>query len=317
MTLTIPVPSVSHDRVELADWIELEAIQSEDGASSFVEFTRQIHMTGSTDAMDGDMDQPDPVDVGGEQSEQVALDAWAEIERRQKACGGDDGSYPFDVTAGSIVLKQGWQESPYVFQLLLTQFGLKAGPIGTFPERLFEHLAALAASNYLGGNSNGARFYCFGFPRPDGTGFVTALNALCQQMHVGRVRLDDPKIKLEKDSHLDVVAWRPFRDNQSSQLVLFGQCGVGDNWGREKLVELQPRNFREKWLADGFYPEPVRMFFVPRCVEQRDWRTTSIDGGIIFDRCRITEIVGNPDDEERKARRKWSVHVVRRLRSEI
>ncbi|NOX57134.1 MAG: hypothetical protein GXP27_22415 [Planctomycetes bacterium] len=317
MSLAIPVPAANDDRVELADWIELEAVQSQDGASSFMEFARQIHMTGSTDAMGEEPNELDRLDPGGEQSEQVATDAWAEIERRHKACGGDSGFYPFNVTARSIVLRHDWDNSPYIFQLLLKQFGLRAGPEGTFPERLFEHLSALAAKNYLGGEVNQAQSYCFGFPRPDGTNFVDALRRLCEAMNAGRVRLDDPRIKREKDSHLDVVVWRPFADGHSSQLILFGQCGVGRDWSREKLTELQPRNFRDKWLVEGFYPEPVRMFFVPRCIEDRDWRTAAIDGGIIFDRCRITALVGNEEDEERDQRRNWTMHVVNRLRAVI
>jgi hypothetical protein len=317
MTLTIPVPAANADRVDLADWIELEALQSAGGASSFVEFARQIHMTGSTDAMDEHLDEPDPADAGGEQSERVALDAWAEIERRSRACGGEGGFYPFRVTANSIVRKEDWEDSPYVFQLLLKQFGHRAGPQGTYPERLFEGLSAVAAKNYLGGDRNHAQFYSFGFPRPDGSGFVTALSDLCRAMNAGRVKLDDPRIKQEKDFHLDVAAWRPFRDSQPSQLVLFGQCGVGEDWDRGKLTELQPLDFRNKWLVEGLYPEPVRMFFLPRCIEQPDWRRASIDGGIVFDRCRITELVGNEGEDGQTARRDWSVHVIERLRSAI
>lgn len=315
MSLTTPVPAANDDRVDLADWIELEAIQSQDGASSFVEFARQIHMGGSTDAMDEDLDEPDRADAGGEESEQVATDAWAEIERRHKACGGDDGFYPFHVRANFIELKDGWKDSVYIFQLLLKEFGLRAGPKGTFPERLFEHVSAQAAKNYLGGAHNNVQSYCFGFPRPDGSNFVIALGRLCREMKAGRVRLDDARIKQEKDSHLDVVVWRPFVDRHSNQIVLFGQCGVGKDWKRGKLTELQPQNFRDKWLDEGFYPEPVRMFLVPRCIEEHEWRTTSIDGGIIFDRCRITELIGAGDDAERKKRREWSVYLVRELQA--
>ena len=320
MSLSIRVPSAGAASVELADWVELEAIQSGDGASSFEELARHVHMAGSTEAIQeepDDEEEPDEdvrLDIGGSQSNLVATRAWGEIERRQRACGGDNGCYPFDVTAGSIKLRQDWEDSPYIFQLLLKQFGLKSGPAGTFPERHFERLSAHAAGMYLGGKSNGARICCFGFPRSDRTGFFKALDKLCNEMGAGQVQSDAPKIQDQKDSHLDVVAWRPFVDGQSSQLILFGQCAVGEDWDKSKLTELDPRNFREKWMADGFYPEPVRAFFVPLCIEEENWRLTSIDGGIIFDRCRITELVGKMPDAEQAARREWTRHVASKLR---
>ena len=323
MSLSIRVPSAVADSVDIADWVELEAIQSGDGASSFEELARHIHMSGTTDAMDEVADEDDEeadedarLDIGGSQSQLVATRTWSEIERRQRACGGDVGCYPFEVTAGSILLKQNWEDSAYVFQLLLKQFGLNAGPENTFPERLFERLSGHAAWAYLGGEANSAEVFYFGSPRAEGTGFVSALVQLCRKIGAGQVRTDAPSIQDQKDSHLDVVAWRPFVDGQTSQLILFGQCAVGSDWDKiklTKLIELQPRNFREKWLTDGFDPDPVRAFFVPRCIEEDAWRNTAIDGGILFDRCRITELVGKMTDPELVARREWTLHVASRL----
>lgn len=314
MSLSIPVPAAEDDTVEHADWVELEAIQSEDGACSLVELIRQIHRGGSTDAVPDLGDYNDAADRGGNLSEQVALDAWAEIESRLRACGGEDGQYPFEVTAGSIVLRERWEDSPYVFQLLLTRFGHRAGPRGTYPERIFEVLSAIAGRGYLGGDANRAESYVFGFPRPDGTGFVEALTKLCGLLNAGQVKLDDPQIENEKDSHLDVVVWRPFHDRFPSQLIMFGQCAVGENWQRSKLTELHPRNFRDKWLAEGFYPDPIRMFFVPRCVEERQRRMSAIEGGILFERCRITELVGNSQHSRQDRMRKWTCQIADKLR---
>lgn len=307
----LELPAATADAVEHADWIELEAFQSSDGNCSYTEFASKIHASGTTDAMTAPEDDENPFDLGGEQSGEVAGNAWTEIERRHKACGGDDGYYPFELSDGAVTLLDGWKSSPYVFQMLLAKFGHHAGPSGSYGDRLFEELSTSAGKEYFGGAANLVCAEKFGFPRKKGNGFVAALSELCKQMNAGTVRPDAGRINDQKDSHLDVVIWRPFEDRRQSQLIGFGQCATGKNWHKGKLTELQPSNFREKWLLDGFYPEPIRLFFLPRTISDNDWRITSIEGGIIFDRCRISQLVGEPDKKVALKYSKWTRHVAR------
>ena len=302
MTELIP-PAATENPVEHADWLEYQAMLY--GSSSRQDLVSQLRYSGTTEALD-DYGDEDTHDYGGEQSEGVATDTWLEIESRRDACQED---YPFEVTAYSITLVDDKKSCSYSFQTLLSLFGYTAGPSEVRGDRLFELLASRAVQNYLGGASNDARSYCFGFPRPDRTGFVTALKELCSQLRAGSVREDALGISDQKDSHLDVVAWRPFPDGRDSQLITFGQCATGANWQKQKLTELHPGNFREKWLSDGFYPEPVRAFFLPRCVPHRHWRNTSIDGGIVFDRCRIARLSGDLDEPLKSKLDNWCNHV--------
>ena len=169
--MEVKVPQASADVIDHADWIELEAIRSRDGSSSFEELARYIRMSGTTETLSDD-DQEDPHDAGGEQSSLIADDAWKEIEDRKNSCGEH---YPFDVTGGSISLEDGWDRSAYIFQLLLSWFGLNAVGNGRHPDRDFEHLSAHAAKAYLGGDANAVEVNKFGFPRVDHTALLLPL----------------------------------------------------------------------------------------------------------------------------------------------
>ncbi len=297
MTAQLEIPPASADPILHADYIEFHALFSNDKSSSFQEYARDIRISGTTDALtDVDFDE-DPGDHGGEQSSGVAELTWDEIERRERSCGGEEGYYPFDVSSTRISLRDQWQSSPYIFQLLLERYGYQASTQPMNGARLFERVCSLAARGYLGGQNKRAKSYTFGFPRPTGSNFRNALEKLCREMGEGRVNERAPQIGNQKDSHLDIVAWLPFCDRKSAQLVAFGQCATGANWGKGKLTELVPQNFGRKWLREPFLVDPIRMFFIPRSIEDSAWRNSAIDGGIIFDRCRISWCAGIPDDE--------------------
>lgn len=118
----------------------------------------------------------------------------------------------------------------------------------------------------------------------------------------------------QQDSHLDIVVWRPLLDEREGQVVGFGQCATGKNWN-EKLQELQPKNFADEWLIDRVYPDPFRMFFVPHCVEDKQWRHVTIHAGLVFDRCRIAQLAGTLDGDLLDECRKWSSYVIQRVRA--
>ena len=309
------LPSAQADPVEHADWVEVDAIRSRDGSSSYETFVSQIHISGTTETMVVDNEDVDD-DGGGELSQLVADSAWAEIGRRFRACGGDGGSYPFDVTSGGITRKDGWQSSAYIFQLLLTKLGKDAGPPETYGDRIFERLSSHAGRLYFGGPTNSARCFRFGFPRPDRTGFLNALTALCKELRAGSVNREAALINQQQDSHLDVVVWRSFADRRESQLIGFGQCATGMYW-QDKLTELQPDNFANEWLSKRFYPEPVRMFFLPQCIESKRWNHVTLHAGLLFDRCRISNMIGQLVGELSQECEGWSAAAVARLQDEL
>lgn len=320
MTHPLPVPPASAEPTAHADWLELRALAGDDRNSSIQDLVHAIRRSGTTDMLRDDLDEDAEggysSDVGMEESQRVAEAAFAEIEDRLNACGSD-GGYPFKVAKNYLELKPGAESAPYVFLLLLTQYGHQAGPAGLGGDRLFEDLCTAAAKDHFDGRRGGGDAVAFGFPRrvlP--ASFGAAIDKLCSTLGEGGCHRDSPKSKNQKDARLDVVAWRNFADRRPGKVVGFGQCATGHTAWREKATHLNPNAFCNKWLRDMPLVDPVRMFFVPWRVHLPDWSHLCYDGGLVFDRCRIVQHSATLDHGLEKNCKRWGTKVVKeRLRA--
>ena len=310
--MALGIPSATAGPSALADYLELRAFSVADRSSSLQDLIQGIRRTGTSEEF-GAAEYADDVavdDDGGTKSEASAEDAFAEIEDRQMACGATS-VYPFAIEARCIQLQPGCEETIYTFLLLLSHYGLKAGPKGAHPERLFEDICRVAAANYLGGEAHGGRALHFGFPRrilPKA--FPSALRDLMREIKDGLPNDDAPKTKDQKDAKLDIVAWKDFPDGRQGKIIAYGQCAVGKTDWRDKVHELQPASFHKKWLREHPSVDPVRFFFVPFRVESDAWRLICIDGGVLFDRCRVAAFAGNIDAVTESACAEWSRFVL-------
>jgi hypothetical protein len=277
--VTLPIPAASDPTEIVADWIEYEALRSKTRSYSLQSLVRVIRRSGSVDAF-----QDERGDIGSQHSQRVAQDAFGEIENRAAACGVD--GYPFEVKPGLIRLKAGGDTSPYVLLLLLSAAKPTSGHSGTAV--LFERICCHAAFEYLGGSQNQAKVLRFGAPRKTPVGqFHQAISHLCIEISEGGGCKHPEKGKHTGDDGLDIVAWRGFPDAKEGQLIVFGQCAGGlDRW-EKKLMELDGQKFVRKWFRNMLVVDPVRAFFVPRRIPRDDWEHSGIEGGILFDRCRI------------------------------
>jgi hypothetical protein len=273
-------PPAASDSTEIvADWIEFETLRSADRRLSLEDLVRVIRRGGSTDAVAGAQG-----DAGSVASQRVAEDAFAEIENRVRACGA--GAYPFEVSPGVLNLRPTHEHSSYVLLLLLSNRKPTSGHKGTAV--LFERLCQHAALGYLGGDVNGATAIRFGAPRVAPiTKLNDAVDDLCRMIAEGGGCKNRKKANHTGDSELDIVAWRHFPDLKSGKLIAFGQCASGASDWQTKLAKLDGERFCKKWLRDMFVVAPLRLFFVPRRIPSDDWEHAGIDGGILFDRCRI------------------------------
>jgi hypothetical protein len=267
-------------------------------------------MSGTADALDEE-DETDPAIESWEDPYEAAVEsAFTEIEDRFNACGAERGIYPFELEADCIALAKDTRISVYTFLLLLSQYGASAGPKPAQGAKLFEEVCAKAAEEYIGGAKVTVKSRVFGFPRrvlP--ARFEEALQKLCDELQEGTGPRDRPTSSDQKDAKLDIVVWRDFDDDRPGKLIAFGQCATGKNWN-EKLTDLQPRQWCELWMQDLPAVPPIRMFFVPRRVSMREWLSSSIYGGILFDRCRIarhSSLIGPPLRNELAA---WSKDVL-------
>jgi hypothetical protein len=284
----IPVPVASDPAEEVADWIELQAVRSPGKQASMESVVRVIRRGGSTDAIENARG-----DAGSELSQRVAEEAFIEIENRIRACGHHE-AYPFEVEPGLIRLKKGWKSSPYVTLLLLSATAPTAGHNGTAV--LFERICRYAALEYCGGAANGTDAIRFGSPRrAPHAKFHQAVDNLCGKLSEGGGCRQPHLANHTGDDGLDIVAWRPFPDLKEGKLVAFGQCAAGAVGWEAKLSELDGEKFTQKWFRQMLVTKPIRLFFLPRRISRERWENAGIDGGILFDRCRIASCLRDLD----------------------
>jgi hypothetical protein len=308
MKATLPSPAADESRERQADWMELFCIAGESDTASMQDFVRELRRSGTVKGEDR----------GSEESESIAQDVLSELDNRARACG--ELHYPFDVTAHSIRRRVGYLDSPYIFQLVLSHFGIVKRKGLPSPERVFEHIAAHAAGRYIGGGAPSSSL-AFGFPRRHAAkNFRQALDELCRVLGEcggAWIPVAEPertqrlaKIAKQKDGKLDIVAWRHFPDGRAGKLIGFGQCACGLTDWRNKVSELQPRAFLDHWLHRHFAVDPVRLFFVPRRVEADDWADVARDAGVLFDRCRISHHADGLSSDLVSECRKWTKYML-------
>lgn len=307
----MPVPAATAQPIEHADWLELEAIRAADRNSSLQDLASGLRRTGSSEELEDERpieDRDDALaDRGGETTEPVAEAAFAEIEDREIACGGE---YPFHLEDGALQGGRTVRTSLYVFLLLLSKFGKDAGPAGLNVPQLFEELSELAVAHSMGGDRNGVQSAQFGFPRRiTPAGFADAVDDLCKSMGEGGESKDRPRTQDQKDAGLDVVAWRSFPDGRRGKLMVWAQCATGGGW-RDKVYHLQPANWAEAWLKDRPAAVPMPAFFVPHRVNRDDWDLFGIYAGIMFDRCRIAACATPLSRRVRDECRAYNRHVI-------
>lgn len=293
----------------LADWLEWKALKSDDRNSAIQDLVQEIRRNGTLDALPTDSSR-DRGDAGGEQSEGVAQAVSDLLDFRSRACGPTPGGYPFDVANGSIQLQPGGDASVYVFLHLLTRYGLVRAPGVERADILFEDVSRHAAEAYFGGPGEHVLTYPFGFPRRlKPRHFPRALDDLCETLGEGTSHRQRPTSNEQKDAKLDLVVWRRFADDREGKLIGFGQCATGSDW-REKLSEIDPDSFLRLWVSGDVPVRPVKLFFVPRHVDSKQWIPTATIAGIVFDRGRIVQLARHLDSQTMAAVGAWSSHVL-------
>lgn len=311
----------------LADWIELDHHLSERLKTTDSRVVRadrvisdDLEHAQETDPETGEVFDAEILDSKVEDRRQQL---WDELSRRQDALGD---SYPFVVVKSST----GWTLTTrrsggsnhriarlgYVMSLLIASFRhhhiQKQDSDPAEWERLereladrFQSLAVFAAGNMFG---PGTEVYWFGFPRPEHSGFHTALPRLVEAMRLGKL-LEKPPYNTEsdQDATVDLVAWRRFADGHYGALVLYGQVASGNKWNDKSIyAHIQDRFFHHfievpasKYLGATFIPFVLHSGIkVPKDGNLtgaiRDHaRAMEAGHGLLIDRIRITELMSS------------------------
>ena len=278
----LPLPPKTNDTLELADWLELNALIGTAGQAS-LDNMRDALRSGSLGA------EPDaPPDRQSAHLESIAAGVRSEIEDRSQRA---QSAYPFSLRGSSLeraIRRNGRFSSTYAFCLMLSFLSWDDRKLaGHYPDRIFEEVSCLVARRYTGG-----RALRFGWPRSKTVlpgGFASAVEVLCKRVGEGLGYRSDYATGTEKDAGVDIVAWLPI-DKRSGKLLLFGACATGQNW-IEKLTELQPETFCRYYMRENVEPPPAKAFFTSSIVPNESWGIYSGRAGVLFDRCRVSRFV--------------------------
>lgn len=208
--------------------------------------------------------------------------------------------YPFHVSHDGWEITRKSDVSPqqklYIFLLLASNLRYINNP--TILNKLathFEVASTLALNEYLS---------------PSGSAFMFGLNQLNTGPYNGTLwdrinRLahdigDQPN--LNHQAHLsnkqgergmDVVGWIPLKDRSPGCIIVTGQCACGyENWSDKQLTSHSTR--WKNYIL--FTVQPINSAFIPHCFRNASgswYDPTQINDSILFDRLRITSLIGD------------------------
>lgn len=252
--IDLPSPD-SHSTV--SDWVELR-IAFEENSVSKAEVVRSVSLLS-----------------GSEPSEDFIDSVWQELRERQTKYRTPlfevDKRFvnPLDTAIG---------HSCYQMCLILSLFGLRG--VDPIASRLFEKLTSIAVKRYLSGEA-----ITVGWPGETSTIIKSRCAEIANQLNERFVEHPDSWFK---DRGIDVIAWAPFRDGRSGQVVLLIQCGAGNDRLTKKPVPLKAWEDYIHWGSP-----PTIGLSVPIVVPSNDWHNESKVYGILFDRVRLINLLGD------------------------
>ncbi len=205
--------------------------------------------------------------VGEEPGEVFMSSVWDELDTRSSLYGQHP---PFIVIGVEVVPNIDWEQYPeYVMCLILSLVGNSINPTPT--GKLFERVSMEAAKNYLNGEA-----IVFGHPAR------YSIADICRETF--------EKFKSElpatyNDRGVDVIAWKPFHDKRSNQIIVLMQCAGGLNW-IQKTGDVVARAWMEKYITFG--SPPTRGFSTVVVVSNPEqFEEVSFETDLLFDRPRI------------------------------
>ncbi len=199
--------------------------------------------------------------------------------------------YPFEHRGDGVSRRPATDSFPYSFFLWLSliEAPFRKESYSNPISRLFDHLCLAAFKTYLG-TEHGLRF---GWP-PAGDGRPGALKpALVWLAKEISVEFNDkaPVKGAGRDGGVDIVAWKPFRDDRRGFVVGLGQCTIAHDW-EKKAHDIVEKLWRA-YLTLAW--DPFTALFVPYCIEidqEEAWGVASFSVTMLVDRMRLCQLLG-------------------------
>lgn len=214
--------------------------------------------------------------------------AFLELERR-RTCGGS--AYPYSVQGRNVARIKSAMSPVYDFMLLCSMEHSPMRTVRDFgvADQLFDAVIREASAQIFGRDG---RALVFAWPARDGRpkNFSAAVSWVGQQLGIGDGNGERPTD--EKDSGVDVIAWRPFPDGRGGFPVYLYQNTLRIDFTL-KAREVEPAMWRS-WLDfNTFGLHPNVGFATPFALTDADdrWRTIGYSASPILDRLRIAGLV--------------------------
>ena len=315
-SLLVTPSTISDDiLVEAADWAEVTALFRADGCVSREDLARALcRRSGIKEA----------------RAREISDDAFSELANRAAACSKSVSSinrYPFSLGNNETLLslRHPFKKTSnfgllYWFLLFVTRGDMSSSSrtlSSIDPTKVFERLCADVLSAFWGGSSefSGAMVMGTSGWGAGGTGqFRSRIEDLCKKIGEGVGWRPGAKSPGAGDGKLDIVAWKRFADQREGGLVGFAQCKTGIHW-KEHLTKLQPSSFCHRFLQKPLLISPLRLYLVPHRIVSHRWEEATLDGGLLFDRCRILQYAHQVSPATLGHSRKWFLAAYQRQKS--
>jgi len=250
----------------IADWIEL-------------------YITANKTSLSKSEVQSNIESAQGYEPEETLIDTiWNELERRELLYGRNA---PFKLEERSISFNELWIErKDYLMCLVLSLFG--NGIDTTRTGTLFEKVSEKAVRKYL--HSKETVLYGTA-PRPP-------LQQIIGRMFE-RYKASPPSFR--QDRKADIIAWKPFGDKRSSQIIILFQCAAGNDW-KAKINEV----CLPAWATYANWGSYLmKGFCLPKLISREEFEEYSLDGGLLLDRARICRNTIIFDNELKQEIKNW------------
>ncbi len=274
--LSIPTTGISRsvskhnvDLDALCDWIEATVLFDEEELSQ-------------TDICDTLIEEN--IYESQDMASDIISSAWSEIRKRQSWLGTGT---PFKITSRRISRLLSWKNvSAHSFCLILSiskcysgwaeQFGSNY----TVQGELFEQLTKESLEQQF----QDWEIFLTGWSGKNTTGINQLVKDIASKLGESVGNVSRWTSNNRKDAELDILFYRPFKDNRVGIPVFLMQCASGKNWeGKRKTPDL------DLWIKIiEFAATPTRAFAIPfAMVDSLFIRNCNIVDGFLLDRYRI------------------------------